>query len=161
MSGHRIPWDVERIRKDFPILDRKIYGKPLVYLDNTATTQKPQAVLQALQDYYRRTNANIHRGVYRMAEEARCERASRADEVDCDAREWREERVGADLGGDEQGDRVRQVLARYEVRDERLARRRVDGFDRGGDKDKSERRGQRDPVGDDQPGENGIGHERR
>ena len=62
--------DFAALRKDFPILDRKIYGKPLVYLDNTATTQKPLSVLRALEDYYRHTNANIHRGVYRMAEEA-------------------------------------------------------------------------------------------
>ncbi|HEX7078052.1 MAG TPA: cysteine desulfurase [Candidatus Eisenbacteria bacterium] len=64
------PVDFAALRKDFPILDRKIYGKPLVYLDNTATTQKPLSVLRALDDYYRNTNANIHRGVYRLAEEA-------------------------------------------------------------------------------------------
>jgi cysteine desulfurase/selenocysteine lyase len=64
------PVDFAALRKDFPILDRKIYGKPLVYLDNTATTQKPLSVLRALDDYYRFTNANIHRGVYRLAEEA-------------------------------------------------------------------------------------------
>lgn len=64
------PLDFAALRKDFPILERKVYGKPLVYLDNTATTQKPLAVLRAIDDYYRQTNANIHRGVYRMAEEA-------------------------------------------------------------------------------------------
>ncbi|MGE5176782.1 MAG: aminotransferase class V-fold PLP-dependent enzyme, partial [Hyphomicrobiales bacterium] len=64
------PVDFAALRKDFPILERTVYGKPLVYLDNTATTQKPLAVLRAVEDYYRRTNANIHRGVYRMAEEA-------------------------------------------------------------------------------------------
>lgn len=62
--------DFAALRKEFPILERKVYGKPLVYLDNTATTQKPLVVLQAIEDYYRLTNANIHRGVYRMAEEA-------------------------------------------------------------------------------------------
>lgn len=62
--------DVAAIRRDFPILSREIYGKPLAYLDNTATTQKPLAVLRALEDFYRNTNANVHRGVYRMAEEA-------------------------------------------------------------------------------------------
>ena len=62
--------DLASLRKDFPILERKVYGKPLVYLDNTATTQKPLQVLRALDDYYRRYNANIHRGVYKIAEEA-------------------------------------------------------------------------------------------
>jgi cysteine desulfurase/selenocysteine lyase len=58
------------IRKDFPILERKVHGKPLVYLDSTATTQKPVQVLDALERYYRTYNANIHRGVYQIAEEA-------------------------------------------------------------------------------------------
>ena len=64
------PVDFTSLRKDFPILERKVYGKPLIYLDNTATTQKPLAVLHALDDYYRRYNANVHRGVYKIAEEA-------------------------------------------------------------------------------------------
>ena len=58
------------LRSDFPILDREVKGHPLVYLDNAATTQKPQAVLAAMDAYYRTTNANVHRGVYTMAEEA-------------------------------------------------------------------------------------------
>ena len=62
--------DFAAIRKDFPIFERKISGKPLIYLDSTATTQKPVAVLDALDHYYRTYNANIHRGVYRIAEEA-------------------------------------------------------------------------------------------
>ncbi len=62
--------DFAAIRKDFPIFERKIGGKPLIYLDSTATTQKPVAVLEALEHYYRTYNANIHRGVYRIAEEA-------------------------------------------------------------------------------------------
>ena len=62
--------DAARIRKDFPILTREIYGKPLAYLDNTATTQKPIQVLRALDHYYRTSNANVHRGIYLMAEEA-------------------------------------------------------------------------------------------
>jgi cysteine desulfurase/selenocysteine lyase len=62
--------DVAAIRKDFPILAREIYGKPLAYLDNTATTQKPLQVLGALEEFYRTYNANVHRGVYRMAEES-------------------------------------------------------------------------------------------
>jgi cysteine desulfurase/selenocysteine lyase len=62
--------DVERIRADFPILKRQVHGKPLVYLDNAATSQKPDTVIDAMSDYYRRYNANIHRGVHTLAEEA-------------------------------------------------------------------------------------------
>src|SRR5512134_1315220 len=62
--------DAAALRKDFPIFDRPIHGKPLAYLDNTATTQKPLAVLKALDDFYRDRNANVHRGVYLLAEEA-------------------------------------------------------------------------------------------
>ena len=60
-------FDVERVRADFPILERTAHGKPLVYLDNAATTQKPQAVLDAIVEYYRTTNANVHRGAYDLA----------------------------------------------------------------------------------------------
>jgi len=63
--------DVERLRADFPILDRRVRGgKPLVYLDNAASSQKPNAVIDALADYYRRYNANIHRGIHTLSEEA-------------------------------------------------------------------------------------------
>jgi cysteine desulfurase/selenocysteine lyase len=62
--------NVEEIRQDFPILDRQVHGRPLVYLDNAATSQKPLAVIEAMDDYYRRYNANIHRGVHTLAEEA-------------------------------------------------------------------------------------------
>ena len=62
--------DVERIRDDFPILHRLVRGRPLVYLDSAATTQKPRAVLDALARYYTHGNANIHRGVYVLSEEA-------------------------------------------------------------------------------------------
>lgn len=62
--------DIEAIRRDFPILHRTVHGKPLVYLDNAATTQKPQAVIDALVEYYERYNANIHRGLHALAEEA-------------------------------------------------------------------------------------------
>jgi cysteine desulfurase/selenocysteine lyase len=58
------------IRRDFPIFERLVNGKPLVYLDSAATSQKPQAVLDTIEDYYRRYNANIHRGIYTIAEEA-------------------------------------------------------------------------------------------
>ncbi|MDP8938879.1 MAG: cysteine desulfurase [Actinomycetota bacterium] len=63
-------YDTEEIRRDFPILDREINGKKLVYLDNAATSQKPRPVIEALTDYYERHNANIHRGAHRLAEEA-------------------------------------------------------------------------------------------
>jgi cysteine desulfurase / selenocysteine lyase len=64
-------FDVERVRKDFPILDRLVHDdKPLVYLDNAATSQKPRQVLDALDDYYTRHNANVHRGIHALAEEA-------------------------------------------------------------------------------------------
>lgn len=62
--------DVERLRSDFPILLRKIHGHPLVYLDNAATTQKPMSVIMAMTAYYERTNANVHRGVHTLSEEA-------------------------------------------------------------------------------------------
>jgi cysteine desulfurase/selenocysteine lyase len=62
--------DVDRVRRDFPILQRTVHGKPLVYLDSAATTQKPQQVLDALAHYYAHENANIHRGVYLLSEEA-------------------------------------------------------------------------------------------
>lgn len=61
-------FDVEEVRKDFPILSRTVNGKPLVYLDNAATTQKPQAVIDALTHYYTYDNANIHRGLYFLSE---------------------------------------------------------------------------------------------
>ncbi|MBN4065733.1 cysteine desulfurase, partial [Candidatus Amoebophilus asiaticus] len=60
--------DLEKIRADFPILHSKVHGKQLVYLDNSATTQKPQYVLDAISEYYRSQNANIHRGVYHLSE---------------------------------------------------------------------------------------------
>ena len=63
-------FDVRRIREDFPILRQTVHGKPLVYLDNAATTQKPRAVLDALMAYYSEDNANVHRGVHLLSERA-------------------------------------------------------------------------------------------
>jgi cysteine desulfurase/selenocysteine lyase len=62
--------DVARVRADFPILARTVHGKPLVYLDNAATTQKPQAVLDAIARYFKETNANVHRGVHELSARA-------------------------------------------------------------------------------------------
>ena len=63
-------FNIEKIRKDFPILQRKIYGKPLVYFDNAATSQTPQVVIDAIVNYYSKYNANIHRGVHTLSQEA-------------------------------------------------------------------------------------------
>ena len=63
-------FDVYQIRKDFPILEREVNGKPLVYLDNAATSQKPQQVIDSIVDYYSNYNANIHRGVHTLSQEA-------------------------------------------------------------------------------------------
>ena len=62
--------DIQAIRKDFPILDQEIYGFPLAYLDNAATSQKPVQVIDAVADYYREDNANVHRGVHRLSQRA-------------------------------------------------------------------------------------------
>ncbi len=63
-------WDVERVRKDFPILFSTAHGKPLVYLDNAATSQKPRVVIDAVQEFYEESNANVHRGVHWLSEKA-------------------------------------------------------------------------------------------
>ena len=63
-------YDIEKIRFNFPILSRKVYGKPLVYLDNAATTQKPLCVLDAMRDEYLNVNANVHRGVHYLSQQA-------------------------------------------------------------------------------------------
>jgi len=69
-AGRRTGWDLKRIRRDFPVLARTVNGKRLVYLDNAATAQKPQPVLDALTRFYTEYNANIHRAVYTLSEEA-------------------------------------------------------------------------------------------
>ena len=63
-------YDINKIRADFPILSREVYGKPLVYLDNAATTQKPLCVLDAMRDEYLNVNANVHRGVHYLSQQA-------------------------------------------------------------------------------------------
>jgi cysteine desulfurase/selenocysteine lyase len=68
--GKISPYDVQKIRSDFPILNLMVHGKPLVYLDNAATTQKPQYVIDKTDNYYKKMNANIHRGVHALSQEA-------------------------------------------------------------------------------------------
>ncbi len=63
-------YDIKKIREDFPILSREVYGRPLVYLDNAATTQKPLQVLDAMRDEYLNVNANVHRGVHYLSQQA-------------------------------------------------------------------------------------------
>ena len=68
LSMHEL--NVEKVRRDFPILGRLVNGKPLVYFDNAATSQKPKQVIDAMNNYYEEENANIHRGVYKLSENA-------------------------------------------------------------------------------------------
>src|SRR5438045_693055 len=69
-AASRTGFDVQRIREDFPILSQEVHGKPLIYLDNAATSQKPQAVLDAISHYYEADNANVHRAVHQLSERA-------------------------------------------------------------------------------------------
>jgi cysteine desulfurase/selenocysteine lyase len=68
MGGIMNMFDVEKVREDFPILSQKIWGKPIVYLDNAATTQMPEPVLRAAIEHYHTANANVHRGIHRLSE---------------------------------------------------------------------------------------------
>ena len=69
-TGIALAFDAARVRLDFPILQQQINGHPLVYLDNAATTQKPECVIEAISNYYRRDNANVHRGVHTLSDRA-------------------------------------------------------------------------------------------
>ena len=66
----RVKFDVEAARREFPILEERIHGRPLVYLDNANTTQKPKLVLETLDEFYRHQNANIHRATHQLSERA-------------------------------------------------------------------------------------------
>ena len=68
-----ISMDILKIRKDFPILNRKVNSHSLAYLDNAATSQKPKQVIEAIADYYRKHNANVHRGIHTLSVEATTE----------------------------------------------------------------------------------------
>lgn len=70
LAESKIAFDVERVRADFPILSQQVNGHPLVYLDNAATTQKPQVVIQSLVDYYQTYNSNVHRGAHSLSDRA-------------------------------------------------------------------------------------------
>jgi cysteine desulfurase/selenocysteine lyase len=80
------------VREDFPILQQRVHGKPLVYLDSAATSQKPASVIQTLDTFYRTTNANIHRGIYQLAEQAteQYENARKQVQKFIHAKSWRE-----------------------------------------------------------------------
>ncbi|MCX7115369.1 MAG: SufS family cysteine desulfurase [Gammaproteobacteria bacterium] len=80
-------WPIEAIRADFPILDQQVHGHPLAYLDNAATTQKPRAVIEAVQHYYTKHNANVHRGIHTLS--------MRATALYEDARQAVAEAIGA------------------------------------------------------------------
>ncbi|GAB2797010.1 cysteine desulfurase [Halomonas shantousis] len=84
--------DVVKVRRDFPILNRQVHGKPLIYLDNAATSQTPTAVIESIEDYYSRYNANIHRGLHTLADEATAAYEGTRDKVRAmlGARETRE-----------------------------------------------------------------------
>ncbi|GAB4422426.1 MAG: cysteine desulfurase [Anaerolineae bacterium] len=85
-------FDVQRIRQDFPILQQQVNGKPLVYLDSTASSQKPLSVIEAMNTYYREYNANVHRGIYQISEKASeaYETARKKVGRFINARSWRE-----------------------------------------------------------------------
>jgi cysteine desulfurase/selenocysteine lyase len=84
MSAHpaqKMAFDAERVRADFPLLSQTVRGKSLVYLDNAATAQKPTAVLDAMDRYYRETNANVHRGVHQLSEQATADYEGARDRI--------------------------------------------------------------------------------
>ncbi|GAB4014563.1 SufS family cysteine desulfurase [Spirosoma koreense] len=91
-SAIEMPLDIQKIRQDFPILDQEINGRKLVYLDNAATNQKPLPVIHALTRYYEGYNANIHRGIHHLAEQATAafEASRRAIQAFLNARHWQE-----------------------------------------------------------------------
>lgn len=70
MTLKTVMFDVQKVRNDFPILSKSVHGKQLIYLDNAATSQKPNSVIKAIADYYANHNANIHRGIHTLSEEA-------------------------------------------------------------------------------------------
>src|SRR3546814_19931799 len=95
-DGHAeepLPFDLSAIRTQFPILKETVRGKRLAYLDNAATTQKPEAMLQALDHYYRTSNANVHRAVHELAERATTAYEGARDRIAAFIKSTREEVV--------------------------------------------------------------------
>jgi cysteine desulfurase/selenocysteine lyase len=70
VKSDAVGFDVEQVRKDFPILKQKIAGHPLVYLDNGASTQKPQSVIDVISDFYENDYSNVHRGIHELSQRA-------------------------------------------------------------------------------------------
>ena len=95
-------FDVNRIRKDFPILEEKIYGKPLVYLDNGATTQRPLRVVEKMTEYYLRYNSNVHRGVHYLS--------NKCTDANEQARETVREFINAESTDEEPGEEGSGIL---------------------------------------------------
>ena len=115
-------FDVAAVRKHFPALSREVKGKPLVYFDNAATTQKPQAVIDALVDYYSNYNANIHRGIHTLAEEATAANespealaAKRQREKERRAREPKASEAGANVAAPTAAEAVKPSAKRVVV----------------------------------------------
>ena len=105
--------DWSALRKDFSILNQEVHGKPLVYFDNAATSQKPRSVIAALAHYYERDNANVHRGIHELSNratnafEAACRRRPEVDEVQSRSFLGRGSKIsmdGKDLFGKHEGD---------------------------------------------------------
>ena len=74
-------FDVEKIRKDFPVLQQEVYGNPLIYLDNGSTSQKPSAVIEKISSFYSHRNSSIHRGIHFLSEQATVEYESARNRV--------------------------------------------------------------------------------
>lgn len=108
-------FDIERVRADFPILQRKVRGHTLVYLDNAATSQKPKAVIEAVARYYERDNANIHRGVHYLSEQATAEFEAARKTVQSFLRAQRPEEIVFVRGATEAINLVAQTYGRAHV----------------------------------------------
>jgi len=108
--------DVEKVRKDFPILGQEVRGKPLVYLDSAATSQKPRAVIDAVARYYLQDNANVHRGVHLLSERATKEYESAREKVRQFINAARAEEIVFDRGTTEAINLVAQTHGRVRVR---------------------------------------------
>lgn len=116
------PFDVERLREDFPAIAQHVRGKPLAYLDNVATAQKPRRVLEALERYYSLECANVHRGVYRLAEQATASYEAARDTVQRFLGASRREEIVFTRGTTESINLVAQTFVRRRLREGRHGR---------------------------------------